>query len=558
MDCPICGRETSENAKSCPNCGTKFKTLAVSLQPKREKKPFSFRKLLPMTVIILVVLLLSVLIGLTDSLAHKPPTADYPVVPYPSTTSVPITTSPDIAGPYETTGPYIPPVNYYSCLHSIQCGNIDGKAVIIYDTTTVSHSIDAGYFSNQTSLDGSTAAVLFENGVLAAVKNGKCVAFANDVVDYTISVDGSHVAYTVGSVSKSLFVYSVQSEITHTIGSFPGLTTQDFRISPNGEHIAVVVNATDTNKELWLYNLQGIGKQLNPSFQETLLAVSNDGKLVYSMSYIGINPSALYLDDHNGTRLCIATQVRLPIRLNASHSEVLYKTMGSKYTYLKVGTEATRLVTHYSVTPLLPENTSYLTNTYFYTLPLESFFNHTYITNNDPAKKTIYYFYKTPAGGFRTQQLVDHCDHYVLNSRGDRLYYLLDGELLLCNVTAQSDDPISLAKDLQWEYFGIFDNYTYFCFQNDVLQLRSLRDSSVRTLPDFRLGPYTLSLSVCFAKDGALLYVSDGALYSSVEGKIADNVKYILRQPDGTVLVYTGFTFCVLSENELIPVERIW
>ena len=337
---------------------------------------------------------------------------------------------------------------YYSYYPS---SSMDGKVtgILVY-----------GY-KYEKSKDGSVEHVY--ESELYVLKGKKLKMVAEDVVDFTVSVNGKGVAYTTENEKGEDDRFTTYTLSLYNTGNKKSTTVSDevfiensadvsFEMSPDGKSVVYYVGEYDEDSKKAEYSVMLFsGKKSTEiaSFDSDdkknikVVGLSNKGKYIYAIeteySDSGKVESTMYCFNNKGksTKLeeCDAA---FNGAMNKDHTQILFFNEGETYV-AKKNKPAERLFKK-EVFLVAPDNVGYSKNT----APISNFYGQVYGTYSDG--ECDIYLIKKPG---KDNKLVDGCrDNVTMDDSGKYIYYVTDKQDLKCVKVSMSKNAKSKAVDI--------------------------------------------------------------------------------------------------------------
>lgn len=389
----------------------------------------------------------------------------------------------------------------------LQTGN--NEYAVVVGTKVLDDTVSA-YTSTSTTMNGKVMTFI-SDGDLYAVKDSKLVNIADDVTDYSLSVNGEYVAYTTDSDSLYLAKTSngESEKICDDMEEYA-----DFAISPDGKSVAYF-----DGDDLRLYRDKDSTK-ITDSENAALYGLSNSGNQIYVSIYKD-GESILYSFNNKGEKTKLGEKESVE-GFNESHSQIIFHNDGKTY-ISKDGKEASKVSSNY----LYLVETNYSTS-FGYTYPVSNLYDHVYhngegdvylVKENDCIK------------------LVSKATSLQLDSSAKYLYYIYDYEELRVIEIAKGEKASESAKTIVNENIG-----SYFV-TSDRKYVYYVDDLSLKSVNGQNGGKSTRIASLyegwTFSNKDRLYYIMDGDLYVCSNGKdgkkILSDVDSLTRTLHGDV-----------------------
>ena len=391
----------------------------------------------------------------------------------------------------------IPDGNGYLASKSVEAVDTDDVVYLLGEGKLTEIKTDAeAVASSKTSIDGETIVFMYD-GELYAVKGKKAKAFAEDVSDYTLSLYGDSVVYSVVDGSETTYYYAkvggksveiFQSDLEQLLGSYV--------ISPDGKSVAyTVTEGLDTD----LYFFNGKKSEKVAGCDGKVIGMSNGGKYIYASVVDEDLSTKLFVYNKNGKREKIDS-CSGSFALNLDGTEILYSNNGKSYISVK-GKEGKKVAGD-SLSLLMPRYTDSFSLGSATVYPVESLYGHVYT-----AGSTAYFVAKKDS---KNVKLVKSDGSLRLDDSAEFLYYY-DDEMLMCLEVAKGEKAKDKAKEIaeDVEKFVISSDrkYLYYINDSELYVVNGKKGGKAKTIEGD-----DVSSSLTISKDDVVYYYCDDAL----------------------------------------------
>lgn len=490
MLCPYCGAETKEGEVFCVSCGYDITSVPADTKEEKAAPPKNNTRATPAKrrrknmhnehsrlVILAAVGLIALVAGISLLISAL-----------------------------------LPGNGFYAFEHNIFVEIIDRQvSVLMDDRTAKDTNLSAGTIKeHQASLDGGVVAILTDRKELAVIRGRKLTVVASNVSDFSLSVDGTGLAYTTESKkATTLTLYNTKNKKAKEI------TAQligNYEISPDGDSIAYFTKEETGEHSLMLFNgskrilIAAVDVSLTGMPKVSLLAISNDGKYIYAIDKNEEGVKTLYCYGKTGVRKPIGPCNIPTVLLNADHTQILfYQSDDSFRTYLATKDNAGIEIATGVASPLLPKSSVNFVSGSTVTFPSDSLYNKVYscyvdggyqlchirkdctsillvsgvgsITLSEDGK-TVYYveddvlkMLKISNGENASEKAVvlgENVDEYAVTSDGKNVYYTSDNALYCVNGKNGQSKKTVASENVKGKLHINAKNYVYFKVENDV------------------------------------------------------------------------------------------
>ncbi|HHW47941.1 MAG TPA: hypothetical protein GXX14_04895 [Clostridiaceae bacterium] len=493
MFCEKCGQQNETGVNFCINCGNKLAQDVPNrqLSQKSDSKTKSILKVIIPAAIALAIILIALTL---------------------------------------TSGG---PGNFYFASDSITIFKADGSFYISGNNNATFSLDSCSYISNVAySMDGSKAAILTNEHVLWFVTTNEKKEVAEDVDSFTLSADGSTIAYlTDDGGTATLYVYDTSSgkkeKITDEAGFFAVL-------SPDGKSIAYTKIKSAADFELDGYIKMGNKSPEKLGENTVCFALSNGGQYLYYFKYDNNTwDASVYAKKGNKETKLFSTSTNdlddIFFHFNRDLSQAIFSYDGKSY-LCKNADEKVKLINADIIEIITPANSRYV-KLFGDSLPsvaygLEDLSNIVLLTDNN----SLEYLNKKA----ETTTIETNCTQVQLSEDGKTLYYLYDGDKLIRKNLAKIDAAEEEIADDIMSYVVSTDGSKVY-YVNYIQELYYIRKGSSKPK---KIADDVRDDSLCITSDGNVaLYLADYnnglyTLYYSMNGgkkkKIADDVYKVM------------------------------
>jgi len=381
--------------------------------------------------------------------------------------------------------------------------NFDGEGHL-FTTNGDMAELDDVVYDGYTSADQSMIAfTIREDGVQVlyyadAEMDPKFVE--EDVYEFAISYDGSHIAYIQDMNAEwtagDLYLYSIEDDKAVKVDT--DVYPYDIVMSPNGEYISYwkdYEGYSDNDLVLGGYSAEPEKIDKDGSYP---VGITNDGK----MYYITDNGKLYY---HNGKEAVkIASDMDGTCYFNNDLTELLYTKSGKTYYFTPKMKEALKISGDYTYDILAPENMIYEYYGDAYVLGRESLKNSVWATYDG-----LMWFNKN---GKEMSKITSYYGDCQISEDGETLIFTRDGVLFKVDDFTGKSKPEALYND---DYIdGIVANgdlsKIYVVIDDELYYVKNAKKSE-RITNDLEDGTYSVVYSdklgkVVFIEDDTLCY----------------------------------------------------
>ncbi len=424
------------------------------------------------------------------------------------------------------------------------------------------------------SADGSTAAILTEEGELFVVSGKKLKDVADDVKNVAISLNGKYLAYTTrGEKDEEITLHHCKvsntksEEISDEI-----IGISDFAISPNGKSVAYFVAGGEEGDpdELMFFN----GKKSTKVADDggTLFGLSDGGKEIYvgilekdeeeeepkddsdeeydadayaEAASTSSSQNTLYAYTKNGDRTSLGSYVvgwtsGSFIFFNDDHRQVMFTNEEGKTYISNKGKKPDGKASSDRLEMLIPTGSAakYCNTTGTFTYPVSNLFNQVYQTSDSSV-----WLIKKNAD--KSVKLVSKATNASIDESGDYVYYNYDGEELRCIKISHGEKASEKYKTIIEDYapssYYVTSNrkFVYYTEKDSVYSVNGKKGGVPKEISEDVEGSITLS-----GKD-IMYYITDGDLYACSNGKKG---KKVASDVDSVITYATGYTYATSDD----------
>jgi hypothetical protein len=372
----------------------------------------------------------------------------------------------------------IPDGNGYLATNEIQLSSNDDEICLFTEGKLVKIKTDAeGVSDFETSIDGEVIVFKYD-GSLYQIKGKKAKAFAEEVKDYTLSLYGDSVVYTVVDGLETTYYYakvggkSVEifaNEIDLTDGSI----LSSYFISPDGKSVAYTVTE---GLETDLYYFNGKKSTKVAGCDGKVVGMSNGGKYIYAVVIDEDLSTDLYVYSKNGKREKIDS-CSSRFALNLDGTEIMF--FDNDRTYISIKGKEAKKVASAEVSLILPRyTTTYSAGSSTVIYPIDSLYGHVYSSGS-----TAYFVAKKES---KNVKLVNaDSSRFTLDDSAEFLYYM-DDETLMCLEIAKGENAKNKAKEIAEDvesYVITSDRkYLYYVSDNELLVVNGKKGGKPKTI----------------------------------------------------------------------------
>ena len=410
----------------------------------------------------------------------------------------------------------------------------DDEIMLLINDKLVKTGIEADSIENQSlNIDGTILTFLTGDDELYVVKGKKAVKVAEDVISFTMSVEGSGIAYLSGDHDDcSLNLYNVnKKKSTTVIDECSSLTMSyySYALSPDGKSLAYY-EFDEEEFEATLMYFNGKKSIKITSSEVDLLGISNGGKYIYVLAENDDGDDVLYTYNKKGDRDKIGDCSNSYVYFNADHTQILYLNDGK--TYLSInGKEGSKFASG-RASLLIAPNANGNDRTY----PVDDLYDHVYIIYDDGE----YNAWNLQKKLEKSEKLVSDIYDARLDVSCKYLYYINDDSELCVLKVSQGDRAADRAKILAEDVDGYVvtsdAKKVYFVSDESLYSCKGKNGKSKKTIARDDVDS-TLAIN---AKD-VVYYEMDGDCYACSNGKkgtkVLSDVSGIMEFPNGVLYI---------------------
>ncbi len=532
MQCPICGREMLEDTNFCSHCGSRLREIAPL------DLPLEF-----------------VCADISDTPEAEPEiyvpdeiTEEVPVRPWWQPLLGVLRKKYVLCGAVGAVAliallsmlfwPKTPDNGFITQQHSYLITTLHDKPVLLYDGKVSYPELNGNDYIHSSGMNLDASVMIFyakpsfsssSSEQALYVAKGKKVKLVSSAVNYSaMSSDGSCIAYlNVGD--DTLYTYDVSSGKRRTFAS-----TQKARglaVSANGKYVASIQYEGSGSYAVLLHDGKTSVKLASLDINQSLVGISNDGKIVYTSDPFG----GLFCHTSSFSKRLSGLSVYY-FQLNADGSQIIFYSLQDSNTYISENGGDAEFLCGDLIELLYPDNA----HKYNYTAPVEDFYEHVYISSY---KNDLYYISRDPA---KNGALITGIGKAALDLYAKNVYYIKDGHLYRLPVpNIQNQDGLAmqhilLAENIQAYTVAAKTGTVFYTTNGDVLSSCSAEDGSGKKV--ISNAPV---VSPFYADhDGVFYFMRDGALYA-VDGNKSPK---LLLEAAGFQVMPCGITYALTDD----------
>lgn len=304
-----------------------------------------------------------------------------------------------------------------------------------------------------------------------------------DVYDFMISYDGSHIAYlqdvNAEWTEADLYLYSVKKDKAVKIDK--NVYPSNIVLSPNGKYISYLKNYESySDNELFVAGYAKDSEKIDKDGSYAL-GVMNNGKMYYRTD----NNKLYYFNGKSSVK--IDSNMSGTFYFNKDLTELLYTKNSKIYYYTPKMTDAEKVYNNGIYDIAVPDNMVVETNVGGYIIGKDSLKNTVWETYNG-----LVWFDKT---GKEMSKITSGDNSYCISEDGKSMIYVKEGKLYKTKI-GSDDKPVTLYND---EYVdGIVANYDlskiYVITEDDLYYIKNEKKSE-RITNDLNNGRYSVVFS---------------------------------------------------------------
>ncbi len=405
----------------------------------------------------------------------------------------------------------IPESNGYLSYERTNIGFEDEQLYAIKEGKAVKLKTDAETIGGTSwSIDGKVCVFMTEEMDIYSLKGKKTALIAEDVSDYTLSLYGDAVVYTVVEDASEVYYYcKLGKDPVEIFESELEAMLTSFIISPDGKSVAYTVYEGELDRDVYFFN--GKESEKIASFEGNLIGMSNGGKYIYALSDLDEKANRnLYCLNKKGEKEKIDRVGSENFYFNLDCTEIMFFEDGRSYISVK-GKEPVKAASA-TLSLIAPRYTSpYLyrnpeENAAIY--PVDSLYDHVYSGDGN-----LYYVSKRDS---KNVKLANTDGDIFLDDSAEYVYYMDDEELKCLKISDGSnakDRAKVIAEDVE-DYVVTSDRkYVYFISDESVCVVNGKKGGKPKTLSADDVSGYLV-----ISKDDVVYYESDDTIYG-IKGK---------------------------------------
>lgn len=398
----------------------------------------------------------------------------------------------------------IPDGNGFLATNEIQMDyNSDDEIYLFSEGKAIKIKTDAeGVSDFETSIDGKV--IVFDyDGSLYQLKGKKAKAFAEDVKNYTLSLYGDSVVYTVVDGLETTYYYAkvggksveiFKNEIDITDGAILG----SYVISPDGKSVAYTVTE---GLETDLYFFNGKKSEKVSGCDGKVIGMSNGGKYIYATVIDEELSVKLFVYNKNGKREKIDS-CSSRFALNLDGTEIMF--FDDDKSYISVKGKEAKKVANAEVSLILPRYTAaYSASSSAVIYPIDSLYGHVYSSGS-----TAYFVAKKESKNIKLVNA--DSSKFTLDDSAEFLYYM-DDETLMCLEIAKGENAKGKAKEIAEDvesYVVTSDRkYLYYVSDAELFVVNGKKGGKAKTIEND-----DVARQLVISNDDYVYYYCDDAL----------------------------------------------
>lgn len=395
---------------------------------------------------------------------------------------------------------------------------IVGKKVL---KTTIES--EGGIDSISHSMDGKVAAILTEEGDLYAVKGSKVTSIADDVLSYTLSVNGKGIAYsTRAEDNENTFLYLAKVSNGKSAKITDNLSKSSFHTSPDGKSVAYFeAGSEEDSHKLMLYK----GKkrtEICDGEGTSLYGLSNNGKQIY-VSIANEDSKDLYAFNAKGKKTKLGSFAG-SVYFNDDHTQVMFRNEEGK-TYISTKGKDAIKATSNSLSLIIAPGSSSTGNTY----PVSNLYGHVYRSGDEAhlIKKNKDIKLVSKASDLQLDGSAEYL-YYTYNNREVRYIKISKGERASERAKTIIGTDVSFAVTADRKY-------VYFIDGGALMSVNAKHGGRPKQISD----DIDVSAGLAISNKDIVYYVVDDDLYAVSNGKrgrkVVGDVDYVTSSANGYV-----------------------
>ena len=426
--------------------------------------------------------------------------------------------------------------------------------------------------SSMCSLDGNICAFLTSDHKLGVVNGKKATVIAEDVVDFTVSVNGkgiAYVSYDAEEETAELYLYNVSKKKSVSIQSDYAYSTEkwnpNYAVSPDGKSVAYYKFDEDDSSYTLMY-FNGSKSSKVTSNEVELIGLSNKGKYIYAVATDEEGEHTLYSYNTKGDKQKIGDCSTSTFRFNEDHTQVLYYD-GSKTMISTKAKEPVKISSNYA-TILLPKSSGYhysiittksistfeyqspnvsIRTSYVYTIPCDTLYNKVYTCEKDG--QTSAWLIKKNTD--KSVRLVNNIGSYTLDESCEYLYYTdKDSNLMMLKVSQgerASDKAKQIAEDVDTYVVTSDRSKVYFTSDDALYSCNGKNGKSKKTV-----AAENVYRRIALNANDVCFYIMEGDAYATSNGKKG---KMVLADVDHSEYGETVYYSISVSTNGIVYIQ---
>ncbi len=356
---------------------------------------------------------------------------------------------------------------------------------------------------------------------------------AEDVYEFDISYDGSHIAYiqdmNADWTGGDLYLYSVEDDKSVKIDT--EVYPYDIVMSPNGEYISYIKDYEGYNdNDLFVggYSEDSVKVDKDGSYA---IGVMNNGKAYY----VTDNSKLYYYNGKDSVK--VASDVDGNYYFNKDLTELLYTKGGKSYYYTPKMKEATKVSSYYVYDVVAPENM------------IAEYYGEGYILGRESLKNSVWKTYDGLAwlskDGKEMTKISSYYGDCCISEDGKTLIFVRDGVLFKTEDFTGKEKPKALYDE---DYVdGIVANTDLskiYAIVGDELYYIKNEKKNERITNDLEEGTYSVVFSSSLNK---VVFIEDDTLcYADTSEKSKEVIE---EDVDGVYTMYGIITYSIYDDD---------
>ena len=420
----------------------------------------------------------------------------------------------------------------------------DGKISVYADDKVCAETINGEYITHeQRSLDGTVMAFTTDENELYVTDGEKLTKVADTVYQFQfhLSVSGDGLVYSTEDAQRNcqLRYYDVASGKDTFVAE--GKYSYSVEISPDGKTLAYI-DKVDDGFALMLFD----GKQSCKlaDGETSLLGLSDSGKYIYTIRGTTDNYS-LYCYNSEGKRSKIGQiDEHTTLQYNADHTQIMFNHDGRTY-ISECGQEA-RKVSNDVLELITPPKCGTYVEYHYTTCPVTDLFGHVYTTNDNEA-------WQIERDTGNSKKLLSKATNVKLDTSGEYLYYIYDGEELRCAKVSDGDRATEnckvIADDVS-NFVVTSDRSLVYYIEDDTLYSVDGENGGEPTEVFEDVNPRYLEIS----SEDIVCFISEGNTYIYMHGSTPSRVR---RDTVALGSSPNGFVYAITDDGSYyLPVQE--